>query len=277
MILRRVVEFLPPITQMGTEMKTENEGRGGFQCPRCMNHFTPETPTQLVCSKCCGEIDVMLGIAIGPGSESEGSAHVIETKICPVCDRLWPATRPNEFLCPTCEPKAEAYVKKFVPATGMKEAHGTRYVAGFMFSEDRQWVALIRKLKPLWQAGKLNGIGGKVEPGEDPIVAMSREFMEETGCATTVLQWEQFAEMGGTNDGGEGSFHVDFFVTVGDVDALKSMEEELVRPVCVSSMHPLRTDVIENLPWLIALAFDYLKDGRPSMVTAVYGKGRVVG
>lgn len=40
-----------------------------------------------------------------------------------------------------------------------------KYVLGFMFStEDRgQKVALIKKLKPKWQAGLLNGIGGKIE------------------------------------------------------------------------------------------------------------------
>ena len=38
-----------------------------------------------------------------------------------------------------------------------------KYVAGFMFSEDRRLVALIRKSKPEWQKGKLNGIGEKAQ------------------------------------------------------------------------------------------------------------------
>jgi hypothetical protein len=37
------------------------------------------------------------------------------------------------------------------------------YVCGFMFANDFTEVALIRKNKPEWQRGKLNGIGGKVE------------------------------------------------------------------------------------------------------------------
>ena len=37
----------------------------------------------------------------------------------------------------------------------------TKYVVGFMFSPDKQFVALIRKNRPEWQAGKLNGIAGK--------------------------------------------------------------------------------------------------------------------
>jgi 8-oxo-dGTP pyrophosphatase MutT (NUDIX family) len=29
-------------------------------------------------------------------------------------------------------------------------------------------VLLIEKQKPAWQRGKLNGVGGKIEPGENP-------------------------------------------------------------------------------------------------------------
>jgi 8-oxo-dGTP diphosphatase len=63
------------------------------------------------------------------------------------------------------------------------------YVVGFMFSKDKQFVALIRKNRPAWQAGKLNGIGGKVEDGEMPREAMSREFEEETGVWTSLDEW----------------------------------------------------------------------------------------
>lgn len=55
-----------------------------------------------------------------------------------------------------------------------------RYVLGFLFSEDGSRVLLIWKNRPAWQAGKLNGIGGKIEDGEQPLDAMKREFVEET-------------------------------------------------------------------------------------------------
>jgi 8-oxo-dGTP diphosphatase len=58
------------------------------------------------------------------------------------------------------------------------------YVNGFMFSPDHQRVALIHKRQPTWQAGYLNGIGGKIELGETAAEAMVREFSEETGVAT---------------------------------------------------------------------------------------------
>ena len=35
-----------------------------------------------------------------------------------------------------------------------------QYVCGFLFSRDRARVLLIRKRRPAWQAGKLNGLGG---------------------------------------------------------------------------------------------------------------------
>ena len=59
-----------------------------------------------------------------------------------------------------------------------------------MFSLDKQFVALIRKNRPEWQAGKLNGIGGKIEDGEHPRYAMVREFREETGVETNEEDWE---------------------------------------------------------------------------------------
>jgi len=34
--------------------------------------------------------------------------------------------------------------------------------------------------KPLW-AGRLNGVGGHIEPGEDPLTSARREVQEETG------------------------------------------------------------------------------------------------
>lgn len=72
------------------------------------------------------------------------------------------------------------------------------YVLGFMFSPDRAQVALIRKRKPAWQAGKLNGIGGKVERTDSsPGAAMVREFEEETGVKTVRADWESFAVIKG--------------------------------------------------------------------------------
>lgn len=55
------------------------------------------------------------------------------------------------------------------------------YVLAFLFTPDRDKVWLIRKQKPSWQVGCLNGIGGKLlDPDEPPIDAIVRELKEET-------------------------------------------------------------------------------------------------
>lgn len=53
------------------------------------------------------------------------------------------------------------------------------YVRPSMTTNDS--VLLIVKNKQNWMFGKLNLVGGKVEPGEQPIAAASRELLEETG------------------------------------------------------------------------------------------------
>ncbi len=74
----------------------------------------------------------------------------------------------------------------------------TEYVLGFAFTHDYAGfnrVMLIRKTKPDCQAGRLNGIGGKVEPGEEPHEAMSREFGEEAGLESLPSGWLKYAEL----------------------------------------------------------------------------------
>lgn len=68
-------------------------------------------------------------------------------------------------------------------------------VLGFLMSRDRRRVALIKKKRPEWMAGKLNGIGGTVEDGESAAEAMSREFREETGVTIPPYGWEPVGVM----------------------------------------------------------------------------------
>src|SRR5690606_21087500 len=62
---------------------------------------------------------------------------------------------------------------------------------GFVFTEDRREVVLVRKNRPAWQAGFLNGVGGKVERGEVPVAAMAREFAEEAGVSVDPSAWDE--------------------------------------------------------------------------------------
>ena len=138
------------------------------------------------------------------------------------------------------------------------------YVAGFMFDHARSEVALIRKNKPAWQAGKLNGIGGKIEANETAYQAMVREFGEETGVTNTEQSFRHFAILQGPQ------FSVDFFYTVGDLSLLQSPEDEKVERVKLADIGILRSDMIENLPWLIGMAIDQWDDARPAFATIRY-------
>lgn len=123
----------------------------------------------------------------------------------------------------------------------------THYVAGFLFDDALSRVALIRKLKPEWQAGRLNGIGGKIEPGETPADAMRREFCEEAGPAGLwVHYWHHFA----TVQGAWGS--VAFFRSTGPVEDVRSMELEQVEVHNVADLP--WAECLPNLSWLIPLA-----------------------
>jgi 8-oxo-dGTP diphosphatase len=125
-----------------------------------------------------------------------------------------------------------------------------KYSLGFCFSEDKSHVALINKLKPKWQAGRLNGIGGKKEKGEDYFECMVREFKEETGVLVPV--WTNFCTLSGT----WGEMHI-FNSFTDEVFSVKTIETEQVEIFKVSELPFERT--IPNLRWLIPLALD--KDG----------------
>lgn len=73
------------------------------------------------------------------------------------------------------------------------------YVLGFMFDETLDKVILIKKNRPDWQKGLLNGVGGKIEPDEFPCDAMSREFLEETGVDIDPAFWKHVFSLSGVD------------------------------------------------------------------------------
>lgn len=121
----------------------------------------------------------------------------------------------------------------------------TYYTAGFLFSEDNTKVALIRKLKPNWMIGLLNGIGGKIELQDDsPLAAQIREFKEEAGVV--IDNWEEFCKIEGED------FWVYFFKANGDLSKLTSVEEEQVEIIEVDKVYT--ENILDNLTWLIPMA-----------------------
>lgn len=138
----------------------------------------------------------------------------------------------------------------------------TTYVLGFLFDPGKLFVALIRKAKPEWQKGLLNGIGGKIEETDiTSHAAMVREFREETGA--DVDSWFRYARMEGDN------WAVECFCATGDLERLYSKTKEEVELHRVAEISTLN-GLVENLPWLIFLALDSMQDGRPGFTIAQY-------
>lgn len=127
-------------------------------------------------------------------------------------------------------------------------------VCGFMAVDavdgvDGLAVALVRKAKPAWQAGRLNGVGGKVEPGERPVAAMVREFVEETGVQTRAAEWGHRVTLG--FDGGRIHF---FAARRPAAFPLTGLPGEPVAWVPVDLLGA--APVLPNLRWLVPLCLD---------------------
>lgn len=123
-----------------------------------------------------------------------------------------------------------------------------KYVVGFMFDPTLSKVVLIRKEKPAWQKGLLNGVGGKVGdhiPGETPEQAIEREFAEETGYSEPY--WTKYLTLSTPHS------ELHFFRAVGNVAKPQSSTEEQVG---VFDVHDImdRCDTVPNLRWCIQMA-----------------------
>jgi 8-oxo-dGTP diphosphatase len=124
------------------------------------------------------------------------------------------------------------------------------YTVGFCFSPSLEEVVLIRKAKPDWQKGKLNGVGGSFEEGEDMFQCMEREFKEET----TIEQkgWQHFAT--GWYDCHQGSCAVHYLVSRFEArhHFIPRMPIEQPDWYSINLVHTHL--IIPNLLWLIPMA-----------------------
>jgi len=105
---------------------------------------------------------------------------------------------------------------------------GAEYVLGFAFLPSTGGVLLIKKTRPDWQAGKLNGVGGKVEPDDWCLAeAMRREFKEETNIDTEVDSWTEFGQhlKLGSFNGDLTSYSLHLFSTVLSTEQCKELEK----------------------------------------------------
>lgn len=136
-----------------------------------------------------------------------------------------------------------------------------RYVGGFMFAEKENSVVLIRKLRPQWQAGFWNWVGGHIEEGEFAVQAMVREFREETGVATTPDMWEHFCTLRGCTNTTHTAKDSDAWEVMGFravsnlAGTVKSTTDEHVHMVSLDELPSLDGHgIINNLHWLLPMA-----------------------
>ena len=120
------------------------------------------------------------------------------------------------------------------------------YCLGFAFYRCTRRVVRIRKSRPDWQRGFLNGVGGSIEVGECSNEAMAREFAEETGCRTFATDWKHFSTM-------------QFKDCVVYCFAMRLASHQEVKTttdaeVVVSSADDLPERIIPNLAWLVPMA-----------------------
>ena len=138
-----------------------------------------------------------------------------------------------------------------------------KYVLGFMFNPEATSVLLIRKNRPDWQRGLLNGIGGKVNEFETPMNAIIREFREETGVDVGE-NWDcRILLMNRIISYNIWIFSV-FSKEIHHADALTDESLSLV-PV---SLIPSMNEVIPNLKWMIPLILD-----KTISMSEVYDRG----
>lgn len=124
------------------------------------------------------------------------------------------------------------------------------YVCGCLFSEDRTKLCLVLKNRPLWQAGKYNFPGGKVELGEIHSEAIEREFQEETGVHIGRKEWKAFMSLQSTNLEWRVQFYKFFSDKIFDV---RTMESESIE---IHDVKSLPSNLMKNLKWIIPLALD---------------------
>ncbi len=146
----------------------------------------------------------------------------------------------------------------------------TEYVLGFAFNQSLSHVVLIRKLRPNWQAGRLNGVGGHTEDGESSDTAMAREFCEEVGVGTLPSDWQEFAVMEGGDRDSEEVFRVRCFCSKMDLSAVHKAGDEEPETWCVFNLSIGNFNMLDNVFWLVGLAYNVLSGNRPKYTSIQY-------
>lgn len=133
------------------------------------------------------------------------------------------------------------------------------YTVAFAFAGST--VLLIRKAKPDWQKGLLNGIGGKLEGSESVLECTVREFREETGLWNVAFEPKIFHAMMWPEYKTHKDFPLVYFsaFTITPHDAARAVANTLScdEPCVLWPIEKVRKDqcpCMDNLPFLVEMA-----------------------
>ncbi len=151
-----------------------------------------------------------------------------------------------------------------LPALGtIISAMAKRYTVGFVFNPPLTRVLLIHKLTPAWQAGFINGLGGKYEGEETATECIAREVQEEAGLKTAPTDWRHVGQL----HGHDWSVDVLTVVYTGAESDAKSLEEQQVEWFDRAALPPR---IIANLAWLVPICHDAIRDNQVGFVDVRY-------
>lgn len=144
---------------------------------------------------------------------------------------------------------------------GEKHDDGFReYVLGFAFGDRDSELILIEKTKPEWQAGKLNGVGGKIEKEDfSTFHAMAREFREETGVHTGAVEWTAFCILEGTG------FKMHCFFIRLDSGRFRSIKQTTDEQPFHIPVNDVDFESLPNVPWLVWMALSFKRGEKAKM------------
>jgi 8-oxo-dGTP diphosphatase len=145
---------------------------------------------------------------------------------------------------------------------------------GYVISADRRQVLMIHRNARAddQHLGKYNGLGGKMEPGEDVATCMRREIMEEAGIECLEMRLRGTINWPGFGKHGEDWLGFIFVIDYYAGEPLTHNAEGTLEWVPIESLHAL--PMWEGDRHFLPLVFD--ADPRPFHGAMPYRDGRMV-
>jgi len=126
-----------------------------------------------------------------------------------------------------------------------------KYCLGFVFDEQLKNVMLIKKEKPTWQRGQLNGLGGHIYNKEWASHAMQRTCLAESGM--NIQDWTKVYLMDFDN------CELYVFVAVADLSKATTMTGEEIKIMPIADFGNFK--LVAHTSRLLQCALDTITNG----------------